>query len=194
VLTGALNPSGRLPVSLPRSVGQVPVFADTRSGGDRAMFFKNYIDSAVSPLFAFGHGLSYTHFDYSNMRVDSRSTTDPVTITADVTNTGDRDGVEVVQLYCRDEVASVARPVTQLLGFARVSLPAGRTRSVTFTVHPSRLAFYDAEMRFVVEPGAFTFKVGASSDDIKLERTVELAGPVASYAQRQVIATDVAVS
>jgi beta-glucosidase len=189
VLTGAVNPSGRLPVSLPRSVGQVPVFADTRSGGDRAMFFKDYIDSPAGPLFAFGHGLSYTEFLYDHLRVDSGTTEEPVRVMLDIANTGDREGTEVVQLYCRDEVASVVRPVIQLLGFARVSLCPGQTRTVTFTVHPSRLAFYDAEMRFVVEPGAFTFKVGASSADIRLEGRVELDGRTAEYSQRQVVAT-----
>lgn len=193
ILTGAVNPSGRLPVSLPGTAGQVPVFADTRSGGDRAMFFKDYIDSPAGPLFPFGHGCSYAHFNYSNLRLESSSTGRPVTVAVDISNAGDMGGDEVVQLYCRDEVASVVRPVIQLLGFARVSILAGRTRTLTFTVHPSRLAFYDAEMRFVVEPGAFTFKVGASSDDIRLEHTVELTGETASYAQREVVATTVAV-
>jgi beta-glucosidase len=110
-----------------------------------------------------------------------------------VRNTGAQRGDEVVQLYARDEVASVARPDRMLVGFARVALEPGQARRVTFTVHPSRLAFYDPEMRFVTEPGAFTFSVGASSADIRAERTVELGGETAEYRQREVVATRVNV-
>jgi beta-glucosidase len=193
VLTGAVSPGGRLPVSLPRSVGQLPIFADPRSGGDRAMFFKDYIDSPVSPLFPFGHGLGYSDAVYGNMAVESGTTGDPITVTVDVSNAGALEADEVVQLYVRDEVASVARPIIQLIGFARVPLQPGGSRSVMFTVHLSRLAFYDPEMRFVVEPGEFTFKVGASSADIRLEETVTLTGEVTVYRQRDVVATTVSI-
>jgi beta-glucosidase len=189
VLTGAVAPSGRLPVSLPRATGQIPVFAETRSGGDRAMFFKDYIDSPATPLFALGHGLGYSRIFYDNVHAEAGTTRDMVTVEVDVIHAGARDAVEVVQLYYRDEVASVARPVIQLAGFARLSLQPGQTRHVTFTVHPTRLAFYDAEMRFVVEPGDFTFKVGRSSADTPLEITVNLTGEIAEYAQRAVIPT-----
>ncbi len=191
VLTGAVNPSGRLPVSLPRSVGQVPIHAFPRAGGDRAMFFGDYIDSPTTPLFAFGHGLSYTSFEYGELGVRATTTTEPVEVSVNVRNAGNRPGEEVVQLYCRDLVASVARPVRMLLGFARVSLDAGQTRTVTFRVHPSRLAFYDEEMRFVTEPGEFTFSLGASSTDIRAEQTVTLGGEVAEYRQREIVASRV---
>lgn len=193
VLTGSVNPSGRLPVSLPRSVGQIPTFADTRSGGDRAMFFRDYIDSPAGPLFPLGHGLSYTQFTYSDLRVAAATTYEPTVVSVDISNVGSVAGDEIVQLYCRDEVASVVRPVTQLLGFARVGAVPGETRTVTFTVHPSRLAFYDAAMRFVVEPGTFTFRVGASSADIRLECAANITGSVATYSQRHVVATDAQV-
>jgi beta-glucosidase len=191
VLTGKLCPSGRLPVSLPRTVGQIPTYARFRAGGDRAMFFGDYIDSPTSPLFPFGHGLSYTTFAYADPQIRATTTDEPIEVSVEVRNTGQRAGDEVVQLYCRDEVASVARPDRMLVGFARVPLAPGEARRVTFTVHPSRLAFYDERLRFVVEPGDFTFAVGTSSTAIRAERTVTLAGDVAEFRQRAVVATTV---
>ena len=157
------------------------------------MFFGDYIDSPTSPLFAFGHGLSYTTFAYSDLAVQAKSTTEPIEVSIEVHNTGERAGDEVVQLYCRDQVASVARPERMLLGFAHLSLTPGQACRVTFTVHPSRLAFYDPHMRFVTEPGAFTFGIGASSADIRAEQTVTLDGQVAEYRQREIVSTKVQV-
>ncbi|HJT56252.1 MAG TPA: glycoside hydrolase family 3 N-terminal domain-containing protein [Ktedonobacteraceae bacterium] len=193
VLTGKVNPSGRLPISIPRSVGQIPNYAGTRAGGDRVMFFGDYIDSPTTPLFAFGHGLSYTTFAYSDLTVHASSIIEPIEISIEVSNSGERGGDEVVQLYYRDLVASVARPQRMLLGFARVPLSPGQAHRVTFTVHPSRLAFYDPCMRFVAEPGAFTFSIGSSSDDIRAEKTVTLNGPVVEYRQREIVDTKVTV-
>jgi beta-glucosidase len=193
VLTGRINPSGRLPVSMPHLVGQVPTHVGHRAGGDRAMFFGDYIDSPTTPLFAFGHGLSYTTFAYRNLSVQATNTTEPITIAIEVQNTGKRAGDEVVQLYGHDLVASVARPARMLLGFARVSLAPGQARRITFVVHPSRLAFYDPCMRFVTEPGVFTFSVGASSVDIRAEQTITLAGEVAEYRQREIEDTQVSI-
>jgi beta-glucosidase len=193
VLTGKVNPSGRLPVSLPRSVGQVPTYLGHRAGGDRPMVFGDYVDSPTSPLFAFGHGLSYTTFAYSDITVQAQSTTEEIEVAIEVRNDGAREGSEVVQLYCHDLVASVARPVRMLLGFARIALNPGQARRVMFRVHPSRLAFYDPCMRFVVEPGAFTFSVGASSADIRAEKTVTLDGQVADYWQREIVDTQVEI-
>jgi beta-glucosidase len=191
VLTGRVSPAGRLPVTIPRSVGQVPIFAGQRAGGDRALLFGDYVDSPTSPLFAFGHGLSYTTFAYSDLRVQAKDITEPLRISLQVTNTGARAGDEVVQLYGSDLVASVARPDRLLLGFTRVSLAPGEAREIIFNVHPSRLAFYDARMRFVTEPGAFTFSAGASSSDIRVEETLTLAGPVVEYRQRENVAVTV---
>lgn len=193
VLTGAVSPSGKLPVTLPRSVGQVPVYARHRAGGDKAMFFGDYVDSPTTPLFPFGHGLSYTTFAYEDFSVTSGTTRDPVEVSLVLRNTGTRPGAEVVQLYAQDQVASVARPDRMLVGFARVMLDPGAARTIRFTVHPSRLAFYDPAMRFVVEPGMFGFAVGASSADIRAEQAVELGGVVATYQQRAIVATAVAV-
>src|SRR5258706_2658146 len=136
VLTGQVNPSGRLPVSLPRSVGQVPNYSGQRAGGNHPMFYGDYIDSPTSPLFAFGHGLSYTSFAYSNLTVQATDTTEPIEVSLEVLNTGQRTGDEVVQLYCRDEVASVARPNRMLLGVAPLFLTPGQAPRASFTVHP----------------------------------------------------------
>jgi beta-glucosidase len=193
VLTGAVNPSGRLPVTLPRAVGQVPIYHGYRAGGDRPMFFDDYTDCPPTPLFAFGHGLSYTAFEYDNLGVRASTTTALVEVSVEVRNVGTRAGDEIVQLYGRDDVASVARPDQLLLGFARVPLDPGQTKRVTFIVHPSRLAFYDPRMRFVIEPGAFTFSVGASSADIRATQKVTLSGETAEYRQREIVATSVAV-
>lgn len=191
VLTGNVNPSGHLTVSMPRSVGQLPNAVGSRAGGDRAMFFESYTDSPTAPLFPFGHGLSYTSFAYSELTVEARSCADPLKISLEIWNSGERAGDEVVQLYVRDMVSSVARPEHILLGFARIALDAGQTRSITFTVHPSRLAFYDPQMRFVTEPGDFTFSVGASSADIRASKLVTLSGDVVVYRQRDIIDTRV---
>jgi beta-glucosidase len=157
------------------------------------MFFGDYVDAPTTPLFAFGHGLSYTTFAYSDLVAQGSSTSAPVEVSITVRNTGARAGDEVVQLYCRDDVASVARPDRMLVGFARLPLAAGQARRVTFVVDPSRLAFYDADMRLVTEPGSFTFGVGASSVDIRAEGSVGLNGEVVAYRQPDIIATRVLI-
>ncbi|HWP66521.1 MAG TPA: glycoside hydrolase family 3 N-terminal domain-containing protein [Candidatus Limnocylindria bacterium] len=193
VLFGTVPPSGRLPVSMPRAVGQVPVYYRHRAGGGRAAFHGEYADGPTTPLFPFGHGLTYTTVAYDDLRLAAGSTGDPLEVTLAVTNTGTRATDEVVQLYVRDEVASVARPDRQLVGFARVPLVPGARRRVGFSVHPSRLAFYDPAMRFVVEPGAFRVMVGASSADVRLEGTVVLTGPIREFRQGAVVPTRVTV-
>ena len=190
VLLGRVSPGGRLPISMPRSVGQVPVHHRHRAGGGRAAFHGEYTDSPTTPLFSFGHGLSYTSFAYDGLDVSSSGTTaDPITVGVTVTNTGARVGDEVVQLYVRDEVASVAPVERQLVGFARITLQPGEARRLTFTVHPSRLAFYDAAMRFVVEPGTFEIMLGASSADLRLRARLTLTGEVQEFRQAAIVPT-----
>ena len=191
VLFGRVSPAGRLPVSLPRRVGQVPVHSGYRSGGGRSAFYGSYTDCSTDPLFAFGHGLGYTSFSYSDLTVEAGTTEEPIEVSVLVANTGERAGEEVVQLYVSDDLASVARPFRQLVGFARIGFEPGQSRRVRFAVHPSRLAFYDQDMRFVVEPGAFTFAVGASSADIRARAACELRGEVVEHRQRDVVATAV---
>lgn len=190
VLIGAVNPAGRLPVTLPLHVGQIPLHHDMRRRGDRSEFYGGYVDRGTDALYWFGHGLSYTAFEYGEPSVAAGSTTEATAVSVPVANTGPREGDEVVQLYATDEVASVARPIRELIGFARVAIPAGETRTVTFTVHPSRLAFHGLDMDLITEPGTFTFRIGGSSFDPNMRETsVELTGDTASYDRRSIIPT-----
>ncbi|MBX5477515.1 MAG: glycoside hydrolase family 3 C-terminal domain-containing protein [Pyrinomonas methylaliphatogenes] len=169
VLFGDYNPAGRLPVTIPRSVGQLPVYYYHKPSAKRG-----YLFTSKEPLFPFGHGLSYTTFKYGNLRLskDRIRPDEPVTVSVEVTNTGARAGDEVVQLYIRDQVSSVTRPVKELKDFVRINLKPGETRTVQFTLTPEKLSFLDEEMRRVVEPGKFDIMVGPSSSDEKLLRAV----------------------
>jgi len=182
VLFGNVNPSGKLPVTFPRHVGQVPSYYNHKPGGQRSHWYGDYTDLAVKPLYPFGHGLSYTSFEYSNLTIsDAEVAPDgEVTISIDVTNSGDHDGDEVVQLYLRDVVGSVTRPVKELKGFKRISLSAGETKSVRFTVNAQQMAFYDRDMQYIVEPGEVAVMVGSSSDDIRAEGKFTIVGETTS--------------
>lgn len=193
VLLGAVAASGRLPVTLPRTVGQVPLHHAHRSGGGRSQFWGDYTDSPAEPLHPFGHGLSTTSFGYSPLIVEEGTTTEATRVTLTVSNTGSLPGAEVVTCFVHDEVASVARPDRQLVGFARVELDPGESRQVTFVLHPSRLAFFDEEMRLVCEPGAFRLEVGGPAGLPIEQTTFDLTGDVAEYRQRDVVATSVHV-
>jgi beta-glucosidase len=171
VLFGVESPSGRLPISLPRSAGHVPTHHDHRAGGGRSAIFGDYVDAPAWPLYFFGHGLTYTTFEYGALRVREPLTTDgPWDIEVELRNTGRRAGTEVVQLYLRDEIARVARPDRQLVGFTRVDLAPGESATVGFTVDPTALAYYDEAMRLVIEPGAMRVTVGG------LEQTIIVNG------------------
>ena len=155
-------------MTFPRVVGQVPLYYNHLNTGRPATadrYTSKYIDAPVTPLFPFGHGLSYTRFRLRDLRLDARRIPRDgrLDVSVDVENVGDRDGDEVVQLYIRDVAASVARPVKELRGFERVTLRPGETRTVRFTLTPEDLGFYDDRMQFVVEPGAFKVFVGTSS-------------------------------
>jgi len=178
VLFGKINPSGHLPVSLPRNVGQIPRYMGHRAGGSTAMFYGSYVDSPTDPLFPFGHGLSYTTFAYDNLSVDATDTASPVNVQLSLTNTGDRYGEEVVQCYMRDLVASVARPEQQLVGFVRIPLEPGETRRVIFHIPSSRLSFCNEEIHRVTEPGMFRFSLGRSAIDIRLSTEVSIKGDI----------------
>jgi beta-glucosidase len=172
VLFGDYNPGGKLPVTFPRSAGQIPIYYNHRSTGrppdSTQKYTSKYLDLPWTPLFPFGYGLSYTTFAYSNLRASAATIRagDPLSVSIDVTNTGDRAGDEVVQLYIRDDVASEAEPVKSLKGFRRLSLQPNEKRTVTFTVGAEALALYDRQMRHVVEPGTFTVFVGTNSDSV----------------------------
>ncbi len=173
VLFGDVNPGGKLPVSFPRSVGQEPLYYNQKNTGrppDASnKYSSKYIDAPWTPLFPFGYGLSYTQFRFTNLQLSApRITPDgKLTASVDVTNTGQRAGDEVVQLYIRDMASSVTRPIKELKGFERITLKPGEQRHVSFTLTPAELGFYNREMRFVVEPGAFKVFVGPNSSDLQ---------------------------
>ncbi|WP_367915099.1 glycoside hydrolase family 3 N-terminal domain-containing protein [Leadbetterella sp. DM7] len=163
VLSGDVNPSGRLPISVPRSVGQLPVYYNRKhpQGHD-------YVELPASPLYAFGYGKSYTTFAYSDLKVEKKGETD-FEVVFRLKNTGQREGEEVVQLYLRDEVASVVQPLKQLKKFRKVQLKPGEEQQLTFTLRAGELEIINRKMQKTVEPGEFTVMVGASSADIRLE-------------------------
>jgi beta-glucosidase len=179
VLTGAVNPGGKLPVTFPRSVGQVPIYYNHentgRPGDPNNKYTSKYLDLPLGPQLPFGFGLSYTTFTVDNLRLSSHRLSrrrGAVVVRVDVTNTGDVAGDEVVQLYVHDPVASIVQPVRRLRGFSRVTLDAGAKRTVTFTLTPDDVGFYDNSADFVVEPGEVEVYVGTSSDDDRLKDTI----------------------
>jgi beta-glucosidase len=180
VLFGDVNPGGKLPVTFPRAVGQLPLYYNHKNTGrppTDQKYTSKYLDVPVTPLYPFGHGLSYTEFRLSNLQLSApRIQRDgSVRVSVEVENVGRREGDEVVQLYIRDVVASVARPVRELKGFERVSLRAGERRHVEFTLGPEQLGFYDRRVRWTVEPGEFKVFVGTSSVG-GLEGSFEVVG------------------
>ena len=187
VLTGVTTPGGKLPISIPRHVGQVPVSYRHHPTGGHSQPKGDYVDGSVKPLWPFGFGLSYTTFRVDGLRVDREEVaTDggELTVSVEVTNTGDRAGDEVVQLYVRDDEATVARPVRELRGFRRVSLAAGECRTVTFRLFAEQFAYTGADYRRVIEPGTIGIAVGTSSVDLPLSATVTLVGPTIELRER----------
>jgi beta-glucosidase len=196
-LTGAVNPGGKLPVSVPRTAGQVPFTYRHHPTGGHSQPKGDYVDGPVAPLWPFGHGRSYTAFAIDRLRVedDEIATVDgETTIHVDVKNTGDREGDEVVQLYVRDVEASVARPVLELRGFRRVTLEPGECRSVSFTVSAEQFAYVGADHRRVVEPGGIEIHVGTSSAELPLTTTIHLVGPTFELRDRRRYLTETVVA
>jgi len=166
IITGKVNPSGKLPITFPRSEGQLPVFYNHQRSATH-----DYADGTSKPLFAFGHGLSYSKFEYSDIVVEKSemAPSENQLVKVKIKNVSDSDGAEIAQLYITDTYSSVATPVMQLRGFKRVSLKAGEEKEVSFTLVPDDLALWNRQMKRVVEPGQFQVRVGAASDDIRLE-------------------------
>jgi beta-glucosidase len=183
VLFGDVNPSGKLTMTFPRALGQVPMHYNHKNtgrplGNSEGRFEKfktNYIDERNEPLYPFGYGLSYTSFSYSNLKLDQASMTmnGEITVSVDVTNTGNYDGKEVVQLYVRDLVGSVTRPVKELKGFQKIMIKKGETKTVIFTLSVEDLKFYNYNLDFVAEPGDFEIFVGGDSNT-KMKSTFTL--------------------
>ncbi len=170
VLFGDANPSGKLTMTFPRSVGQIPIYYNAKNTGRpfdaNQKYTSKYLDIANTPLYPFGFGLSYTSFNYSDLKVNktSFSNSDSIIVSANLTNTGNREGMETAQLYVRDMVGSMSRPVKELKGFQNVRLMPGQSKLVQFKITPADLAFYNNELKLVTETGEFSFWIGGSSD------------------------------
>lgn len=180
VLYGDYNPAGKLPVTFPRSEGQIPLSYNYYNTGrpiknpNNIIYKSAYIDSPNTPLYAFGYGLSYTNFDYSDLVLsnDKIANNDFIKVSFKLTNTGQLEGEEVVQLYLKDEVASVVRPVKELKDFKKVFLKPGESKIVTFVINKEKLSFYNNKLEWVAEPGDFEIMIGTASDNIKLIKKI----------------------
>jgi beta-glucosidase len=175
VLFGDVNPSGKLSTTFPQNVGQVPLYYNHKSTGRPLegkwfqKFRSNYLDVSNDPVYPFGYGLSYTSFSYSPVKLSTSSAKGNQTVTASVTvtNTGSVEGKEVVQLYIRDIVGSITRPVEELKGFQKIDLKAGESKTVSFNISPSDLKFYNGELRYDWESGDFDIMIGGNSRDVQ---------------------------
>ncbi len=196
VLFGDVNPGGKLPITFPRSVGQVPIFYAHRPSGGRSHWKEHYVETSAKPLYPFGHGLSYTHFQFGNLRIEPAvvQAGGVVTVQVDVRNTGNLAGDEVVQLYTHQDVPYVTRPVKELKGFKRVTLERRQSRTVTFRVAVNQLGYYDLNEDFVVEPGTVNLMVGSSSEDIHCVGSFEIAGETKAVRGAQVFFSSADVS
>ena len=180
VLFGAQNPSGKLPATFPRSVGQIPVYYNHLNTGrpwdgvSDNKFKSNYLDESNDPLYPFGFGLSYTTFDYSDIRLSKTNLTGNESLTATVTlkNTGGYEGEEVVQLYIGDPVATISRPVKELKDFIRVTLKPGESKELSFIITPEMLKFYNSQLKYDWESGEFNIYIGTNSRDVKTAKLV----------------------
>lgn len=177
-LLGEVTPGGKLPITFPRSVGQLPVYYNHRPSSGKSNWYGPYVTEPTEPLFPFGHGLSYTSFEYSNLILDRESAAagEVVNIHCTVKNTGSHAGDEVVQLYCSDQYASSPRPVKELKGFARLTLAPGESKTLHFELPVDLLAHYDDNIKLVVEPGGIDVLIGSSSKDIRLSGRFTISG------------------
>ena len=179
VLFGDVNPSGKLPATFPQNVGQIPLYYNHKNTGRPleegkwfSKFRSNYLDVSNEPLYPFGFGLSYTNFQYGKISLskDVMGKDGVLTASVEITNTGDCAGREVVQMYIRDLVGSITRPVKELKGFEKISLQPGETKTVSFTITPELLKFYNYDLEYVVEPGEFEVQIGGNSRDVEIEK------------------------
>ena len=181
VIFGKVNPSGKLPSTFPQNVGQIPIYYNHKNTGRPLLegkwfqkYRSNYYDVSNDPLYPFGYGLSYTQFTYGDLVPDKMqlSDNDTLTVSIDLTNFGQYDGAEVVQLYIRDMVGSITRPVKELKGFRKVFLNAGETKTISFTITTEDLKFYNNDLRYDWEPGEFVIMAGGNSRDVKSVKIV----------------------
>ncbi len=182
VLFGDYNPSAKLPISFPKAVGQIPVYYSHFNTGrpaandDDKNYRSSYNDLSIYPEYEFGYGLSYTSFVYSGLKLDKTKikTNERIQVSVTIRNTGTYDGEEIVQLYIRDKVGSIVRPVSELKDFTKVKLKAGESKTIQFTIDKAKLSFYNQQLQWVAEPGDFELMIGASSRDIRLKENFEL--------------------
>ena len=195
ILFGASNPGGKLPLTVPRRVGQIPIYYGHKPSGGKSNWKGPYVDGSNLPLWPFGFGMSYTRFEVRDLRLDSPVVTIDGAFTAsvEVRNVGDRAGDEVVQLYVRDEEASVTRPVKELRGFKRIGLAAGESRRISFQIAVEQLAFAGVDGRLRVEPGRLTVMAGTSSEDLPCTAQIAITGEAVSVESRNRYFTRVAV-
>ncbi len=182
VLFGNYNPAGKLPVTFPATMGQIPIYYSSYNTGrpytapKNKLYLSAYIDADNTPRYAFGYGLSYTQFKYDNIKISANKMkpSETITMSCTITNTGKVAGEEVVQLYIRDLVASVVRPLIELKGFEKIMLQPGETKTVSFQITKEILSFFNQQLQWVAEPGIFNVMIGAASNDIKFQNSIEL--------------------
>ncbi|HLA42402.1 MAG TPA: glycoside hydrolase family 3 C-terminal domain-containing protein, partial [Aggregatilineales bacterium] len=196
VLFGDVNPGGKLPISFPRSAGQVPVFYGHRPSGGRSHWKEDYVESSVKPLYPFGYGLSYTHFRFDDFHIHPAQAQpgEAVTIRVSVTNEGERSGDEVVQLYVHQDVPFMTRPVKELKAFKRITLEPQQTKTVTFRLAVNQMGFYDRDYQFVIEPGTVDIMLGSSSQDIHCIGSFVITGEKTDISNQKVFFSKVDVS
>jgi beta-glucosidase len=187
VLFGDYNPGGKLPITVPRTVGQIPVYYNQKPTGRYSHWWKDYVSEKAEPLYPFGYGLSYTEFEYSDLRIEPLEALreEEIKISFKIKNIGKILGDEVAQLYVCDEYASVTRPVKQLVGFKRISLKPDEEKTITFVLPIDLLAFYDKDMKLVIEPGIFKVMIGSSSEDIRLSGEFKIIGDKRTLMKRR---------
>ena len=196
VLFGNVSPGGKLPISFPRDVGQVPVYYAHKPSGGKSYWKENYVDLSNKPLYAFGHGLSYTTFEIADLHISrpEMSAGESAEISVRVSNTGSMAGNEVVQLYVHDEIAALTRPTQELKGFCRVSLQPGEQRTVTFTLPANLCGYTGPQMNTILEPGNFTIMIGNASDNILLSDHITVTGETVDIEASKVFFSEAAVS
>ena len=168
ILYGKVNPSGKLPISVPRSVGQIATYYNHKPSHN----YRKYVNNKTGALYPFGYGLSFSKFKYSNLSISDTLMlkSQSIIMSTDISNNSNISGDEVVQMYIQDEYASVTRPIKELKGFKRVSIGPGETKTVSFTITPEMLSFLDIDLEKVIEPGTFIGMIGSSSADEDLQK------------------------
>jgi beta-glucosidase len=196
VLFGDVNPGGKLPITFPRDVGQIPIYYNHKVSGGRSHWKGDYVNLSSKPLWPFGFGLSYTSFKLEGLQQDKleAAADETIEISCTLTNCGSRDGEEVVQLYINDPVASVTRRVKELKGFKRVALAAGQSRRVTFALPVSALGFYNRDLCKVVEPGEIDFMIGTSSADMAVNGRFHITGPITDVSQSRAFFSEATIN